>query len=71
MMNAVTETKADHKSIFAAIAAGQMEMGPALDPRPETSRDVLMGMRDRWEQIIVWGFVVMVAVWIGLGGLGL
>ena len=40
-------------------------------PRPETSRDVLMGMRDRWGQIIVWGFVVMVAVWIGLGGLGL
>ena len=39
-------------------------------PRPETSRDVLMGMRDRWDQIIVWGFVVMVAVWIGLGGLG-
>mgnify|MGYP001176838443 CR=1 FL=1 len=43
----------------------------ALEPRPETSRDVLMGMRDRWDQIIVWGFVVMVAVWIGLGGLGL
>jgi hypothetical protein len=40
-------------------------------PRPETSRDVLMGMRDRWDQIIVWGFVVVVAVWIGLGGLGL
>jgi len=40
-------------------------------PRPETSRDVLMGMRDRWDQIIVWGFAVMVAVWIGLGGLGL
>ena len=39
-------------------------------PRPETSRDVLMGMRDRWDQIIVWGFVVAVAVWIGLGGLG-
>ena len=39
-------------------------------PRPETSRDVLMGMRDRWGEIIVWGFVVMVAVWIGLGGLG-
>ena len=30
MMNAVTETKADHKSIFAALAAAQMEMGPAL-----------------------------------------
>lgn len=29
-MNAVTETKADHKSIFAALAAAQMEMGPAL-----------------------------------------
>ena len=40
-------------------------------PRPETSRDVLMGMRDRWDQIIIWGFVVVVAVWIGLGGLGL
>lgn len=40
-------------------------------PRPETSRDVLMGMRDRWGEIIVWGFVVMVAVWIGLGGLSL
>ena len=53
MMNAVTETKADHKSIFAAIAAGQMEMGPALDPRPETSRDVLMGMRDRWGEILL------------------
>ena len=30
MMNAVTEVKADHKSIFAALAAAQMEMGPAL-----------------------------------------
>lgn len=29
-MNAVTETKADHKSIYAALAAAQMEMGPAL-----------------------------------------
>ncbi|MGL4527529.1 MAG: ERF family protein [Aestuariivirga sp.] len=29
-MNAVTEVKADHKSIFAALAAAQMEMGPAL-----------------------------------------
>jgi hypothetical protein len=27
----------------------------ALEPRPETSRDVLMGMRDRWGEIIVWG----------------
>ena len=53
MMSAVTETKADHKSIFAAIAAAQMEMGPALEPRPETSRDVLMGMRDRWGEILL------------------
>lgn len=30
MMNAVAEVKADHKSIFAALAAAQMEMGPAL-----------------------------------------
>ena len=30
MMNAVIEVKADHKSIFAALAAAQMEMGPAL-----------------------------------------
>lgn len=29
-MNAVTETKADHKTIFAALAAAQMEMGRAL-----------------------------------------
>jgi len=29
-MNAITETKADHKSIFAALAAAQMEMGKAL-----------------------------------------
>jgi hypothetical protein len=27
----------------------------ALEPRPETSRVVLMGMRDRWGEIIVWG----------------
>ena len=53
MMSAVTETKADHKSIFAAIAAAQMEMGPALEPRPETSRDVLMGVRDRWGEILL------------------
>ena len=24
-------------------------------PRPETSRDVLMGMRDRWPEILSWG----------------
>lgn len=29
-MNAVTETKADHKTIFAALAAAQMQMGKAL-----------------------------------------
>ena len=29
-MNAVTETKADHKSIFAALAAAQQEMGKAI-----------------------------------------
>lgn len=29
-MNAITETKADHKSIFAALAAAQMEMGKAV-----------------------------------------
>ena len=29
-MNAVTETKPDHKSIFAALAAAQMEMGRAI-----------------------------------------
>ena len=29
-MNAVTEVKADHKSIFAALAAAQMEMGKAV-----------------------------------------
>jgi hypothetical protein len=29
-VNAVTETKADHKSIFTALAAAQMEMGRAL-----------------------------------------
>ena len=25
----------------------------ALEPRPETSRDVLMGMRDRWGEILL------------------
>lgn len=29
-MNAITETKADHKTIFAALAAAQQEMGKAL-----------------------------------------
>lgn len=29
-MNAITETKADHKSIFAALAAAQQEMGKAI-----------------------------------------
>lgn len=29
-MNAITETKADHASIYAALAAAQAEMGPAL-----------------------------------------
>lgn len=29
-MNAITETKADHKSIFAALAAAQQEMGKAV-----------------------------------------
>ena len=50
----------------------QRDGSPAgyVHERVRTSRDVLMGMRDRWDQIIVWGFVVMVAVWIGLGGLG-
>ncbi len=30
MVNAVAETKADHKTIFAALAAAQMEMGKAI-----------------------------------------
>lgn len=29
-MNAITETKADHKTIFAALAAAQQEMGKAI-----------------------------------------
>lgn len=50
--------------------AYSLHLAGLLKPAEETPADVFMSFRDRWDQIIVWGFVVAVAVWVGLGGLG-
>lgn len=43
MMNAVTETKADHKSIFAAIAASGGHDTCNGDPEPEPTPEPVVG----------------------------
>ena len=59
------------RHVFDAYSLHLAGLLKPAEPANETSRDVLMGMRDRWGEIIVWGAAVAVAVWIGLGGLGL